>query len=171
VDSLDALSDLYELEQWSTNYSKYGPYAQPPHMRWYIANYQVSQGISWEGTDSEYESYAAACIHVMGACGHQGDVPGIIVEDPNLLNLPQTRRWTQGNGWKRLMFLFGKGQQLLHYASKEVAGKGFSRKSRWDPEAMADVRTEIVTTLFSMIPSEHRLMGITDAIDIITGRL
>jgi hypothetical protein len=168
---LDTLGDVYALESWANEYAKYGPYVQPPEIKWSIAIYQVSQGISWEGTDSEYESYAAAAIHMIGSCAMRNDIRGIQEFDTTgIAELEHFSKWEANKKWKRIMYLCGRGQQLLHYASKYTSSKA-GRKTRWNPGVMALVRDELVRMMFGLIPPDKRLKAIHDAIDVMTGRL
>lgn len=152
-----------EFCRWSKAYAKYGPYAQPPNIRYYIGFYQIGQGISWAGTDSEYESWASAAVHMVGAVELLHDQAGVEQHLPrNLLEIEHARI-----DHRRLLFLCARAMQQVHY--------GFScmgtihRKNRFDLECMVRDVADIVSMLFSAIPVVKRAQAVEDATALMTG--
>jgi len=161
--------DLPELEEWARSYAKHGPYSQPVNIRYYIGIYQLGQGLSWEGTDSEYESYASSAIHLLGAAGML-DISIAEISAPHILeDMKQVDTWTKDKVFKNIQKNMCMGMMHVHYGHSTMGN--MQRKSRYDPGRLQHHIFQTVAGLFSLIPKEKRAWAVLEATKIMTGAL
>lgn len=161
--------DLFELEDWAKHYSKFGPYAQAPNVRYYIGIYQVGQGLTWAGTDSEYESYASGAIHFLGAAGMLNVSIAEMTNVPVLVNLRDPKAWQRDRAIMNVTKNMSMGMMHVHYAV--TTSKSMKRKSRYDPMKLRHHVLQTVVGLFSLIPKEKRAQSVLLGTKIMTGAL
>lgn len=152
-----------ELRQWARDYHKNNHHPCGTIHRYAIGLYQIGQAYDWVGTPSEYESYAAACIHIIAAC-ESLDIPlELYLSMSKVETLP-----------------FGKGPLLDHtiyrlqaqifYGEKAVRQE-YKRKGRFDPLSAAILEARVVLELLGRIPPKKRIQAIYEAMEIMTGIL
>lgn len=159
-----ATTDVNTLCEWARVYSTYGQYAQEPHIRYYIGFYQISQGIRWENTDSEYESWASACVHMIGATEMLcPDVMGVEEHLPkDLTDLERAPI-----SWRLLMLYVSRGMQMVHYGA--TCFNTIQRRKRFQQHALVADVASAVRMLMSAIPKEKRAEAIEHGTKIMTG--
>lgn len=177
VKPLDS-DDLFEFCEWTSWYSKYGPYTTSANVRFGIGVYQLGQAIDWEGTESEWESYAAAAVHMLGAgavAGWSLDDIFMIVYDHirHLYDHKQIRDLSKPEcemkNWKSLMHMVARAQRNFHYWL--TTSPDLDRASRYNKKQLQSDIGWLVWYCLLVIPSGKRKQAILDATTIMAGRL
>lgn len=154
---------LIELLDWSRCLHRYGPHPCEPVRRYAIGVYQLYQAVDWAGTPSEYESNAAACIHIIAAT-EAFDIP---IEQ--VLCEPLLDDISFGRGSNDvLLYHISKLQAQLVYATNSST---IRRKSRFDKGIAAASAAIIIRILLGRIPYGKRVQAIYEAMEIMVGVL
>lgn len=153
-----------EFQDWCRRLHREGPHPCDPMRRFAIGVYQIHQAIDWVGTESEYESYAAAAIHFTAAA-ESFEIP--IEQGVFAAGLVATIPFGVG-GVRSLLYNLSKSQVQLVYATNSSR---FKRKSRFNKVTAVDTFSFLVRDLISMIPPHKRESAIYKAMEIMTGEL
>lgn len=158
------VKSMVELQDWCRRLHFEGTHRCDPMRRYAIGIYQIHQAIDWLGTDSEYESWAAAAIHVIAAA-EAFDIPTeqSLQGFRLVTDLPCRGRTYQG-----LLYGISKLQGQLVYATNPAT---IRRRSRFNKSVAADAVANVVIDLLGQIPREARGSAIYKAMEIMTGEL
>ena len=151
------------LLTWCRMYQAGGTVPQPPHMRFAIGFYQISQGMSWRmASPVRWQSFCSAAMHFI-MCAEAFALPIDIFMPDRLEDIPEA--W---QGWEHLLLTLGKAQQQIVYA---LHSDGSSRKSRFAPMNLQHYLHASIFQCFSLAPSEYREQGCFDEMKILNGDL
>lgn len=143
------------LVDWCRTYQESGTVPQPPHIRFSIGFYQISQGMSWQiASPVRWQSFCSASMHFL-MCAEAMDI-GLGPDLPETLaEIPDT--WVS---WEHLLWTLGKAQQQIVYALQSSASS--SRASRFSASQLRGLLMSSVKQCFSLAPSEYREQGCFD---------
>jgi hypothetical protein len=143
---------------WCYQHSEIVPRSQ--EVRFAIAVYQISQGLSWPGGPVAWQSYCSAAMHaLMVGAAHSlslsEDLPETLDQIPDSFA-----------GWRDLMRCLGDvQQQVVYHLHLNVFT---TRKSRHCPYILRLRLVRLVGKLFSLVPPEAREQGCFDEMVILT---
>jgi hypothetical protein len=155
------------LTDWCEYYQlKSGIVPQPPHIRFSIGVYQISQGMSWKcGGPVAYQSYAAAAMHfLMSSIGFAG--AGSINDDCEWDDEGLGQDW---KGWEHLMYLLGRSQQMVVYS--DYISSASKRKSRFDLDELLIRNCLLIDQCFALIPPSFREEACYNEMFVLTGEI
>lgn len=148
---------------WCNEYQKSDIVAQPPHIRYSIGIYQISQGMSWRiSSDVKYQSFCAAAMHFT-MCAHgfginlENDFPPRLEDFPEGFH-PRT--------WEIILLLIGKTQQQICYS--DYISKNSARKSRFNPDKLRMSISSLIYECFALVPPSRREQCCFDEMHILT---
>ncbi len=158
-------NDANVLALWCRDYNQFGPHQVGFKDRFSIGIYQIYQGIEWNDKASEYESFAAAAIHMICAAESLNlelDLPRLIDD-----NFHRSKNYID---WMEFTKHLSRAQQHIFY--RQVSAKnGYHRKSRYNPVLLTSDLSYLVNKLFGMIPRGQRMIAAYYATEIMSGRL
>lgn len=152
-----------ELQDWARRLNRFGRYPCDPVRRFAIGVYQIHQATDWRSTGSEYESYAAAVIHIVAAC-EALDIP----LEQSAGNLCITDIEFGGGSDKELLYHISALQAHVVYGTNSAS---INRKSRFESGAAANSASIILGTLMGRIPIYLRSQALYEAMEIMQGVL
>lgn len=164
-------SDFHDVLEWAKEFSAFSNARDylPFYTRFSIGIYQVTQGMAWYEAPKEclsaYESFAAACVHFVGAASLMDAEHTVWALCPaDLLDSPLTERLDA----RHLLLGIGKAQQMVVYKIRQDTSRG---RSRYKSEVMGTSVGGLLQHLVHLIPRPHRRAAFRTAMDIMTGNL
>lgn len=157
------VSEIIDLLDWARCLDRYGPNKCNPVRRLAIGVYQLHQGVDWQGTSSEYESYAAAAIHIC-ASAESFDIP---IEEALSCRVVSDIKFGGGSD-ALLLYNISKFTSQIVYATNSSS---IRRKNRFDSRVAANAAAAIVEMLLGKIPPAKREQAIYEAMEIMVGVL
>ena len=157
------VAGIIDFLDWARCLDRYGPNKCDPVRRLAIGVYQLHQAIDWQGTSSEYESYAAAAIHI-AASAESFDIPieealsGGVIADIKFGPTSDTV----------LLYHLSKFTAQIVYATNPSS---IRRKNRFDSRVAASAAASIIEILLGRIPPAKREQAIYEAMEIMVGVL
>lgn len=151
------------LVNWCAAYQASDIVTQPPHIRYSIGIYQISQGMQWRiASDVKYQSFCAAAMHfTMSAHGFGIDLGSDFPE--RLDDFPEG---FHGKTWETMLLLIGKTQQQVCYS--DYISKNSARKSRFDPNKLRILMSSLIYECFALVPPARREQCCFDEMHILT---
>lgn len=138
-----------QLYGWCALYQEGGTVPQPRNIRFCIAVYQISQGMSWKiASPVRWQSFCAAAMHFM-MCASAYDIRIHDDMPEELEDISEDFR-----GWEQLLLSLGKAQQQIMYGLQSSASS--TRASRFNCDVLRMRLYELITGCFSLCPPGHR---------------
>ena len=158
IDNLN-VADLFE---WCREYHKYGNYSVTLLQRFLIAQYQITQGLTWKESKSAEESFAAACIHLI-CLGEELNLSvwSYLSSD---LGIQKSTAFSE----KNILICLGDCAQMLVYYLSSNTERG---KVRYKKVKIEIAISSIIKMLLSQIPRESRKEAFLETTTIMTEKL
>lgn len=163
-------TNIFSVSYWCKDYNVRNAFPCTPLQRLVVAIYQLHQAIGWNDNVlgyKEYESFASSVCHFF-MVGHCFDLD--ITDDlkEGVINFNEFETWPVD--YKKLLKLIAEISQQVFYG-EQTFNKGYTRKSRFDKLKLQKLLADVVTLLFSSIPSHKRGEALEQATNIMTKRL
>lgn len=152
-----------ELQEWCRELHKSTHHPCDSVHRYAIGLYQIGQAYDWVGTPSEYESYAAACIHIIASCESLEIPLESYLHVSNLEKLPFGKDDTVHLNIYKL-------QAQIFYGEKTLR-RSYRRSTRFNRGTAALLEAKIIKELMGRIPPAYRRQAIYEAMEIMVGVL
>lgn len=147
------------LEQWCIQYHNGPIVPQPKHIRFSIAIYQISQGMSWNiGNPVRWQSFCSAAMHFI-MCSNAYGLQLSQGFPADICDISSDFR-----GWEYMLFHIGKCQQQIMYEMSKTT----TRASRYSETKFHVDIHRLVEACFSLCPNEYRPIGCWDEMLIMT---
>lgn len=162
-------TDVPEVLEWCRNQNTKNPYPVTMPIRFGIAVYQIGQGLEWEGSDSSFESFMAACVHFMCV----GEAVDLWLENELGADLKRAVKHTyvqisKDQRYRDMLFDLCKAQQMVVYWTTTDTERG---KKRYDRKKFSVYLGNVIKHVLSLVPSNKMKSAIENATEVMTEKL